>query len=125
MGSIVLKKPLKTVDDSVAVKIGYTQGRVFFRACHLLPELTTQQPGPYPELISPALRLINSPGFRVVIIGADLVGSSGCVGEYAYIIHCPFRLEGWQACVQVAAGQSHAGHVGYYAEESLCRSIPS
>ena len=124
IGSVELKKPLNTVNDSIAVKIGYNQGRVFFRACHLLPERTTQQPGPFPELATPALRLTSSPGMRVVIIGADLVGSSDCIGQYAYIIHCPYRLEEKQACVQVALGQSHVGHIGYYNEDSLCRSVP-
>jgi hypothetical protein len=125
IGSIWLKKPLKTVCDSVAVKIGYTQGRVFFRACHLLPEHTTRQPRPFPELATPELRLTSGLGMRVVIIGADLVGNSDFIGQYAYILHCPYRLEGWQACVQVAVGQSHAGCIGYYIEDSLCRSTPS
>jgi hypothetical protein len=125
IGIVELKNPLKTVSDSIAVKIGYTQGRVFFRACHLLPEHTTQQPRPFPEVSTPELRLANSPGMRVVIIGVDLVGNSDCIGQYAYIVRCPYRLEEWQTCVQVAIGQSHTGHIGYYTEDSLCRSIPS
>jgi hypothetical protein len=125
IGTVELKKPLKTVGDSVAVKIGYTQGRVFFRVFHLLPEHTTLQPGPFPELTSPVSRLASSPGLRVVIIGADLVGNSECIGQYAFIICCPYRLEEWQACVQVAVGQSHSGHIGYYTEASLCRSVSS
>jgi hypothetical protein len=125
LGSVELKKAPKTVYDSVAVKIGYTQGWVFFRACHLFPEHTTRQPGPFPELGTPELRLTSGLGMRVVIIGADLVGNSDCIGQYAYIVRCPYRLEEWQACVQVAVGQSHTGAIGYYIEDSLCRSTPS
>ena len=124
IGIVELKKLLKTVGDSIAVKIGYTQGWVFVCACHLLPEHTTQQPRPFQE---PAMseRLINSPGMRVVIIDVDLVGSLDCIGQYAYIVRCPYRLEERQACVQIAIGQSHMGHIGYYTEGSLCCSIPS
>ena len=123
IGFIVLRMPLKSVDDSIPVMVGYTQGRVYFRAYHLSPETTTEQEGPTPQTAYPAHPMISVLGTRVVIIGADLLGYSDYIGQYALIIHCPYPLEPGQSCVQIINGERDAGYIGYFHQKSLCRSL--
>ena len=123
IGFVILHKPIKLRESSVSVKVGYAQSRVWFRACHLELEMTTEVPGPFPEASVPARPLFNVAGARVVIIGRDLDNNGDCIGEYGLIIRCPYSLAGEQACVQILRGENHEGHIRYFASSSLCRSF--
>ena len=123
IGFVILHKPIKSRESSVSVKVGYAQSRVWFRACHLEPEMTTEVPGPFPEASVPARPLFNVAGARIVIIGCDLDNNGDYIGEYGLIIRCPYPLAWEQACVQIVGGENHEGHIRYFASSSLCRSF--
>ena len=125
IGYIVAKKPITSADSSIPVWVGYSHGRIWFRAHHLEPVMTTEIPSPLSDDLGPSLPLIDVLGARVVIIGIDLLGSSEFVGEYGLIISCPYSLGHNQACVQIMNGGNHAGRIGYFHSESLCRSLRS
>jgi hypothetical protein len=122
-GFIVLRAPLKSVDDSITVSIGYTQGQVSFRAYHLSPEITTEQEGPDSQITLPALPIISVLGTRVVIIGPDVMSTSNYIGQYALIIYAPYQLGPGEVCVQIPNGERDAGFIGYFHQASLCRSL--
>jgi hypothetical protein len=103
--------------------VGYVQSRVYFRAYHLFPEITTEQLVPRPDPTQVARPLTSVVGELVVIIGADLEGKSDCIGESGFIVRCPYPLELGQACIQIARGDVHGGQIGYYTEHSICRSL--
>ena len=122
-GFIVLRISLKSVDDSITVMMGYTQGQVSFRAYHLSPEITMEQEGPDSRTAHPALPMISVLGTRVVIIGADVMGTSSYIGQYALIIYTPYTLGLGEVCIQITNGQRDAGFIGYFNQTSLCRSL--
>jgi hypothetical protein len=122
-GFVVLRMSLKSVDDSITVTMGYTQGQVSFRAYHLSPEITMEQEGPDSRTAHPALPMISVLGTRVVIIGADVMGTSSYIGQYALIIYTPYTLGLGEVCIQITNGQRDAGFIGYFNQTSLCRSL--
>ena len=89
IGFVVLRMPVKSVNDSILVMMGYTQRQVYFHAHHLSPEITTEQKGPSLQFMVPANPIVSVPGTTVVIIGANLMGNSDYIGEYAIIIRSP------------------------------------
>jgi hypothetical protein len=123
IGFIVLRMALKSVNDSIPVMMGYTQGKVYFRAHHLSPEVTMEWEGLTPQFSYPPHPMVSALGTQVVIIGADALGNSNHVGQSALIIYSPYPLEPGQACVQIVNGQRDAGYIGYFHEGSLCRSL--
>jgi hypothetical protein len=112
LGWTTLKEPIKTIDDSVVVRVGYAQSRVNFRARHLEPLI-------YREEMSSAL------GTRVVITGEDLTGNAEYIGLYAFVICCPYPLESRHVCLQIVDDREQTGWIGYYHENSLCVSTCS
>ena len=106
--------------DSVLVKMGYTQSRVYFPLCHLVPLHTTERPGIVSW--SQAQPIISVPGQRVVIIGADLEGKEELVGQYAFIIASYYQLHDGHACIQVSSRGPLGGQYGYFDVKSLCQS---
>jgi hypothetical protein len=123
VGFTMIRMPLKSVNDSVNVSMGYAQSRIYFRAYHLCPEITMEQEGPTPQTTPAASPICSTLGTRVVIIGVDLYGSVDLIGQYALIIHSPYQLEPGQSLVQVINSETKAGHLAYFNQSSLCRSL--
>ena len=67
IGFVCLTKPLKTVNDTIIVKVGYVQSRAYFRAYHLFPEITTGRPMPFASPAQIGIPVISTVGKRVII----------------------------------------------------------
>ena len=122
LGFVVLDKPLRNVDQSVVVKLGYAQNRRPFPPRYLLPEMSTERPGfVTPDHAVPVISVLQE---RVVIIGADLNGYSDAVGNYGHIAYCPWPLLPKQTLVYIISLGPLQGQHRYYHQRSLCRSFP-
>ena len=119
-GFVIPDKKFTSVDDSIVVKVGYNQSRLYFPLRHIYPEVTTERPNFIARSVAiPVARAI---GERVVIIGADLEGKMDLLGNYALVIHCIWALDSDQVCLQVLMPRQSDPCVRYFPEKSLCRS---
>jgi hypothetical protein len=119
-GFLTLTKKVSSVNDSVVVKVGYNQSKIYFPLRHIYPEITTERPKII--LRSAAIPIIRAIGEQVVVIGADLEGKLDLIGNDALVIHCIWHLAPDQACLQVLTPGPLHGHIRYFPEKSLCRS---
>jgi hypothetical protein len=119
-GWTVLTKPLKDVNQSILVKLGYAQSRLYFPAYHLFPEMTIARPG----FVKPTTGrpVVSVEGERVVIVGADGEGKLDYVGNHALVIHCPWPLTPGNALLSICSPGPFFGQHRYFNEKSLCRS---
>ena len=115
LGFTVLTKSPRNVMDSNIVKLGYSENRLLFQAQHLVPETTTER-DPFVNREA-AVSIASVVGMRVVIIGPDLEGNSSWIGDYGFVVECPYPLQPDQACVQDLRSFYH-----YFSTTSLCRS---
>lgn len=121
LGFVILDKPLKDVDQSVIVKLGYAQNKRPFPPRYLVPEMTTQRDGFVTQ--DQAVPVISVLQERVVIIGADLSGNSDAIGNYAQIVYSPWQLLPGQTLVFVTSPGPFIGQQRYYDQRALCRSF--
>ncbi|RDB29240.1 Transcription elongation factor SPT5 [Hypsizygus marmoreus] len=123
-GFLVLVSMPYNIEDSIFVKIGYTESRIRFKARHIFPQTTTAVRSTLASASSSAtsVSIISVPGIRVVIIGPDLTNSLDLIGNYALVVPCPYPLQPDQASVQIASPGTHWGTYAYFHVTSLCHS---
>ena len=119
-GFLVLTKPLKSTNDSVIVKIGYNQSKIYFPLHYIFPQVTTERSMFVSR--SAASPIVKTIGERVVIIGNDVEGKSDYIGHHAVVIRCMWPLPYDQGCLQILTTGPNWGTIRYFSDMSLCRS---
>jgi hypothetical protein len=119
-GFLVLTKVPKSINDSVIVKIGYNQSKIYFPLRYIFPQVTTERSMFISR--SAASPIVKTIGERVVIIGKDVEGKSDYIGHHAVVIYCIWPLPPAQGCLQISTAGRNRGIIRYFSEESLCRS---